>query len=90
MRPEGLAAFEARTAAKSAIYSYERTTEPAFETAHLKLFRANKTAWSFFEQQPPGYRRTLTHWVTSAKREETRLSRLKALIEASERQTRMR
>lgn len=35
---------------------------------------------SWFEQQPPGYRRAAVHWVTSGKKEETRRSRLAALI----------
>ena len=46
-------------------------------------FRANKAAWTFWESQPPGYRRTATFWVTSAKQEATRLRRLRTLIEDS-------
>ena len=40
-------------------------------------------AWSFFQLQPAGYRRTATHWVVSAKREDTRRKRLTTLIEDS-------
>ena len=42
--------------------------------------RANKKAAAFFDAQPPGYRGTVLHWVTSAKREETRQRRLAQLI----------
>jgi uncharacterized protein YdeI (YjbR/CyaY-like superfamily) len=51
--------------------------------AYEKRFRANRRAWAFFERQAPWYRRTATHFVIRAKREETRLRRLDALIEAS-------
>ncbi len=43
----------------------------------------HKAAWAFFEKStPPGYKRVLIHWVTSAKRPETRVSRLTPLIDA--------
>lgn len=51
--------------------------------AYEKRFRANKKAWAFWESQPPGYRRTATWWVISAKREVTRDRRLATLIEVS-------
>jgi len=79
MSPAGLRAFEARDEKKSAIYSYEnrpRTLPPEAE----KAFRANKKAWEYFNAQPPWYRRVATHWVVSAKKEETRARRLATLI----------
>jgi len=83
MRLGGLAAFEKRTDAKSAIYSYEKVPEnlgPEYE----KLFRKEKRAWEFFNDQPPGYRKRMIHYVMAAKNENTRMSRLKKLILASE------
>lgn len=47
------------------------------------ILRANKKAASFFDAQPPGYRRTIIFWVMSAKKEETRARRMKHLIENS-------
>jgi uncharacterized protein YdeI (YjbR/CyaY-like superfamily) len=44
---------------------------------------AKRRAWAFFQAQPPGYRRLATHYVTSAKRPETRERRLAALIGCS-------
>ncbi|MEK6373652.1 MAG: YdeI/OmpD-associated family protein [Acidobacteriota bacterium] len=79
MSPTGLRAFEARDEKKSAIYAYEnapRTLPPDAE----KTFRANKKAWEYFNAQPPWYRRVVTHWVVSAKKEETRARRLATLI----------
>ena len=81
VEPAGAAAFERRDR-KPAGYSYEEA-ENGFAGAYLKTFRTNKTAWTFFQTQPPGYRRNATFWVMSAKREETRESRLAKLIDDS-------
>lgn len=80
MHPAGLRAFEARDEEKSGIYSFEQRQHPQFSPAERKEFRANVAAWTFFQAQPPGYRRLTTHWVVSAKRSETRARRLHALI----------
>jgi uncharacterized protein YdeI (YjbR/CyaY-like superfamily) len=82
MQPSGLRAFEQRTPERSAIYSYEKapaTLAPADEAA----FRKRKRAWKFFSEQAPSYRRVAIHWVTAAKKEETRARRMAKLIEAS-------
>jgi len=83
MQPAGLAAFEARSAAKSGVYAFERTEEARLERAEAAAFRREQAAWRFFEAQPPGYRRTALHWVTSAKLAATRARRLATLIEDS-------
>jgi uncharacterized protein YdeI (YjbR/CyaY-like superfamily) len=79
MRPAGLAAFERRTEANTAVYSYERP-EATFSDVELERFRAVPEAWTDWERRSPSYRRTVTHWVTSAKGVETRARRLEALI----------
>ena len=85
MQPAGLKAFEKRSDDRSAIYSYEQRKTAKLSGAYEKQFRARRKAWDFFQAQPPWYRRVAAFWVTSAKREETRLKRLAALITASER-----
>ena len=85
MRPAGRRAFEARSEDNTGIYSFERD-----EPAELPRERFTATAWKFFDAQPAGYRRTAAHWVTSAKREETRERRLAELIEDSEAGRRLR
>lgn len=79
MRPAGLRAFEARTPERTAIYSYERAAA-AFSVEELARFRAVPAAWADWERRPPSYKRNVTHWVTSAKRDETRVRRLDVLI----------
>jgi uncharacterized protein YdeI (YjbR/CyaY-like superfamily) len=83
MHPAGLAAFERRTDDRTGIYSHERRKAAAFEPAMEQRFRADAGAWSWFQAQPPSYRRAATHWVISAKRPETRERRLQRLIEDS-------
>jgi uncharacterized protein YdeI (YjbR/CyaY-like superfamily) len=79
MRPPGMAAFEAREPKKSGQYSFERKNA-AFTAAQRRRFREEPDAWAFFKSQPPGYRKTATWWVISAKREQTRARRLETLI----------
>jgi uncharacterized protein YdeI (YjbR/CyaY-like superfamily) len=80
MQPAGLAAFAARTEAKSAIYAYEQRTNAKLDEPSEAEFRKNPGAWEFFKQQPPWYRRTACWWVISAKKPETRAKRLATLI----------
>ena len=82
MRPAGLAAFEARTPEKTAIYSYEREAA-AFTDVELATLQASPAVWADWSSRPPSYRRTVTHWVTSAKQPATRERRLASLLEDS-------
>jgi uncharacterized protein YdeI (YjbR/CyaY-like superfamily) len=88
MHRAGLDAYERRSPERTGIYSFEnrpRELSRKFE----KTFRQNKPAWKFFQEQPPGYKRLMVFRTMSAKKEETRLRRLKQLIESSEKGVRM-
>jgi uncharacterized protein YdeI (YjbR/CyaY-like superfamily) len=80
VRPAGIAAFERRSEERTGIYSYERREAAQLEPAMAERFRADARAWTWFEAQPPWYRRTATHWVMSAKKPDTRERRLDRLI----------
>ncbi|MDP2958792.1 MAG: YdeI/OmpD-associated family protein [Longimicrobiales bacterium] len=80
--PPGRAAFARFDPSKHRAYSFEARPEALPEELET-AFRRSAAAWSFFEAQPPGYRRTAIHWVSEAKREETRLRRLAQLVEVS-------
>ena len=82
VHPSGRAAFERRDAARSGVYSFENR-DRGFDDAQLAELQKHRKAWSFFESEPPWYRRTAAHWVVSAKRAETRERRLSQLIECS-------
>lgn len=81
MHAAGQAAFERRNP-EGGRYSFERKAA-ALDPAAEARFRADRKAWTFFEGQAPWYRRVAVHWVTSAKREETRQRRLETLIRDS-------
>ncbi|MFL6505982.1 MAG: YdeI/OmpD-associated family protein [Candidatus Udaeobacter sp.] len=88
MRPIGLKAFAARIENKSGVYSYEqRSTE--LNQPYAKFLKKNKAAWTFFEQQPPFYRKMIGWWIISAKKEETRMARLAKLISESAKRKRL-
>ena len=80
MMPAGMAAFEARSSAKTGIYSFEQQEPVQFSAKQLKTFKANQAAWAFWMRQAPGYQRVCTFFVTSAKRPETQERRLALLI----------
>lgn len=88
MTDAGRAAFVRRDAKKTALYSYESRHNAAFDAESERQFRAAKSAWEFFQSQPPSYRKVLTYWVTQAKRDETRRRRLEKLIASSANQER--
>ena len=81
MTPAGEAAFEAGKEDRSH-YSYESETGEltADETSQ---FKASAKAWQDWQGRPPGYRKVALHWVTSARKPETRARRLATLIEDS-------
>ncbi|MBZ5535540.1 MAG: YdeI/OmpD-associated family protein [Acidobacteriia bacterium] len=79
MQPAGLAAFQARTKKRSGIYSYEQRRVQLGEP-YEGILRKNKAAWTFFQAQPPSYKKTVTWLVISPKKGETRLRRLEKLI----------
>lgn len=80
MQPAGLRAFEARKAARTGVYSFERKEAAQLAPAEERALRGNRKAAAFFDAQPPWYRRAALHWVVSAKRDETRARRLQQLI----------
>jgi uncharacterized protein YdeI (YjbR/CyaY-like superfamily) len=89
MRPAGLKAYGARLENKSGIYSYEQRRD-RLEEPYAGLLRKHKTAWAFFEAQPPSYRKIIGWWIVSAKRDDTRLQRLERLTEACAQGKRLR
>ena len=90
MRPVGLQAFGARQEAKSGVYAYEQRKIVALDSTAETEFQKNPKAWDFFQTQSATYRKVMAWWVISAKREETRKSRLLKLIDESEQGRRMR
>lgn len=83
MQEAGLAIFKHRKEYKSKVYAFENE-EMSFSLEMEKQFKANDKAWAHFQALAPGYRKTSSHWVMSAKQEATRIKRLSQLISESE------
>jgi uncharacterized protein YdeI (YjbR/CyaY-like superfamily) len=79
MTPAGQAAFKAKRANTSGVYSYENRPATLVQP-YASMLARNAAARKFFEAQTPSYKRTATWWIVSAKKEETRLKRLEELI----------
>ena len=81
MTEAGVRAYE-ENKHKSGLYAYENKLAK-LDKGEEALFRKDKAAWVDWEERPPGYRKVVLHWITSAKRPETRAKRLNILIESS-------
>jgi uncharacterized protein YdeI (YjbR/CyaY-like superfamily) len=75
----GRLVFTKRDQRKTGRYAYERA-HADFEASLETIFKADAKAWTFFCAQPPGYRKLVTYWVTSARHDETRRRRLSRLM----------
>lgn len=88
MKSEGLSIFALRKEENSKIYSHERDLVE-FTADQWSKFKQNKIAWDYFKNQAPSYQKVITHWITSAKQEKTKQTRLEKAIHASENQMRV-
>lgn len=88
MQPAGLQIYNKRKEEMSGISSYESEAKQLHEELENK-FKENKTAWEYFSRQAPSYKRTIIHWILSAKQEKTKLARLEKTITESEKQKRV-
>lgn len=85
----GLDVFRTRDRTRSGIYLYEQRPQD-LSPDYQQRFRANPRAWTFFQAQPPGYRRLAIGWIMNAKKEETRRKRLDVIMKASAEEKRTR
>lgn len=82
MHAAGLAAYEQRDPKRTGIYAFENAPRE-LSAEYEKQFRKVKGAWEYFQTYPPYLKKTVSYWVMSAKKEETRAARLQRLIESS-------
>jgi len=88
MTHKGLEAFEKRKDLKSGIYSFENKLSSLSSNLDNQ-FRKEEKAWEFFSNQAPSYKKTVIHWIMSAKRELTQLERLNKTITFCKQQKRL-
>lgn len=81
MHAAGIAAFEQRDPKRTGIYAFENAPRE-ISAEYEKEFRKTKGAWEYWQTYPPYLKKTVSYWVMSAKKEETRTARLRRLIES--------
>lgn len=79
----GRAAFDRKTPERVGQASHESTPKE-FIREHRERLMKNKAALAHWKQQPDGYRRTVKHWIRTAKQEETRERRFLLFIKHAE------
>lgn len=77
----GMAAYRARDPENEKRAAYEQG-EVSLPAEYERQLQAVPEAWRYWEGERPSYRKQVTWWVVSAKREETRERRLGILIES--------
>jgi uncharacterized protein YdeI (YjbR/CyaY-like superfamily) len=82
MRPAGLRVYEARNPAKEKVYSFEQEHPAELDAHELAALKARPATWAYFESTPPGYRKTVIHWITTAKQPATRTKRFASFLQA--------
>ncbi|HEU4324909.1 MAG TPA: YdeI/OmpD-associated family protein [Roseiflexaceae bacterium] len=87
MHQSGLDTFKRRKAGRERLYTHEQEGPQLGE--YEAQLRASEAAWTFFQAQPPSYRRLASWWVVSAKQEATRQRRMAELIRVSEERRRL-
>lgn len=82
MTAAGVEAFSRRRPDKTAVYAHEQQEIAELSEEELAMFQQHPVAWAFFEITPPSYKKAVLHWLTSAKKADTRATRLAKLLAA--------
>ncbi|MGO1466116.1 MAG: YdeI/OmpD-associated family protein [Microbacterium gubbeenense] len=80
MHPSGIAAYERRTEDNSGVYSFEQGDAELAPDLQA-IIDSSPQAVAFLEAATPGYRKTVRHWISSAKQAATRERRARQLVE---------
>ena len=84
MHAAGLAAYEKRDPKRTGVYAFENAPRELAVEYEQEL-RKTEGAWEYFQTYPPYLKKTVSYWVMSAKKEETRAARLRRLIDSAAR-----
>ena len=80
MHPAGVAAFERRRPDRSGIYAFESVGSDRLPGELQGQLDGSPVAAAFWARATPSYRKAVISWLTSAKREATRVSRMAELV----------
>lgn len=79
MMPAGEKAYSFKKENRSGIYSYENEAQELDPTLEA-LFKANESAWEYFNKQSQAFKKLRIHWIMNAKQENTRVLRIEKTI----------
>jgi uncharacterized protein YdeI (YjbR/CyaY-like superfamily) len=88
MRPAGLAAYKETTRKPELIYDIKSETNLPVPDDLIEALKNNIIAYNNFINFPPSSRKLYVLWLISAKRAETRHSRITIIVERSEKNIR--
>ena len=83
VRDAGRQVFEERDVGNASQTAYEQTGRVALPRGFAAAIKANPAAWTHWRAAAPSYRKQVTWWIVSAKKDETKRRRLDSLIESS-------
>ena len=87
MHEAGRQAFAGRSKSQTHGYSIKNDRKDVkLAPADARVFKANKKAWAWYQQQPPWYQRQAAWFISSAKQPETRARRLAKVIDDNAKQ----
>jgi uncharacterized protein YdeI (YjbR/CyaY-like superfamily) len=81
MMKSGLKAFEYRKDHKSSIYTYEKENLELSKEFSNAL-KHDKSAWAYYKNLAPSFKKQSVNWIMSAKKQETRDRRFTILLES--------
>jgi len=83
----GRQVFVARHKSQTQGYSIKNDRKDVkLSAADARVFKANKKAWAWYQQQPPWYQRQAAWYIAAAKQAATRARRLARIIDDNARQ----
>lgn len=88
VKPLGRAAFDRKTPERIGKSSFESPPKE-FLPEHRERLMKNKKAFAHWKKCPDGYRRTVKHWIRTAKQEGTRERRFALFIKYAEKAQRL-
>lgn len=83
MHPAGIAAYEQRSTDRSGVYTHENA-DAELAPVLQAIIDASPRSVAFLDAATPGYRKTVRHWIMSAKQFATRERRAHQLVACCE------
>jgi uncharacterized protein YdeI (YjbR/CyaY-like superfamily) len=88
IKPSGLAIYKQRKKNHSEAYDNMKK-DYVLPKHYLKELKSDPKGWEYYQNLPPGYKKQLTRWIMTAKKEETMNRRFSRFNESCKNQERL-